>query len=416
VNGADVVVVGGGAAGILAAWRAAVLGARVHLLEKTNRLGTKILISGGGKCNITHDGPIEEVLSAFRANEARFIRPSCYRFTNQDILDLLSERGLRVMTREDGRVFPVDQTAKDVVRILGETLRDAGVTVSYETAVRRVIVKDEEIVGVQTKAGEIACSHLVVAVGGSSYPNSGASGDGYHWMREIGHTVLPIRPALAPMELEKPLAEMSGVALRDCTLLGRGQGKKVAEWRGDLLLTHRGVSGPNALGISREVAEAMERGPATLEVDLAPGDDFSHVDGAIQSAAKDHPRRRVSQAVQHWMPESLVGTFMALHETDPECIGANLDRNARRRLTGGIKGWNLGPVSHIPLEKGEVVAGGVELSEVEPNSMRSKRIRGLYLCGEILDVAGPVGGYNLQAAWATGYVAGETAAMDALER
>lgn len=408
------VVVGAGAAGIFAAWRAATLGARVLLLEKTSRLGTKILISGGGKCNITHDGPLEEVLRAFRANEARFIRPACYRFTNRQVVEMLTRRGLEVYTRPDGRIFPVHQTAKDVVAILGGYLDEARVTVRRECPVTGLRLTDGRVAGLETAAGEVAAERVVLAVGGSSYPNSGTTGDGWAWAKAAGHSIVKVRAALAPMylHLEPGRAEWSGVALRDCLLKARLD-KEIARWRGDLLFTHHGISGPVALGVSRVVAERFGEGDIRLEADLKPDVGFEATGESAKRWCHENPRRRVSGFVEDWVPARLVEPVLESAGIDPETVAGNLAQKARNRLVAVLKGWDLGVVRHVPLEKGEVVAGGVSLEEVDPQTMRSRRCDGLYLCGEILDIAGPVGGYNLQAAFATGYVAGETAAQDA---
>lgn len=402
-------MIGAGAAGILAALHAAELGARVLILEKTPRLGTKITISGGGKCNITHDGPLEDVLRAFRPNEARFIRPACYRFPPPRIVEMLTRKGLEVYTRPDGRIFPVDGTAKDVVRILTDYLHEAGVRVRLEAPVGELLGSSEGMNGVRLKSGEeIHCERVVLAVGGSSYPNSGTTGDGWPWVRKLGHTIVPIRAALAPMHVALPWEPPKGVALRGCILKARRSGKEVARWRGDLLFTHQGVSGPCALGISREVERAD-----TLEVDHLPDQSFEQVTASLVSFAQSGPRRLIAGFLEDFMPASIAALVMADSGLDPRLIGSGLDKKGRARLVERIKMWPLGAVTHVPLEKGEVVAGGVSLDEVDPQSMRSRRVPGLYLCGEVLDVAGPVGGYNLQAAWATGWVAGESAARDA---
>ncbi|RYG21388.1 FAD-dependent oxidoreductase, partial [bacterium] len=286
----DVVVVGAGAAGIFAAWRAASLGAKVVLVEKTARIGTKISISGGGKCNVAHAGPIEDVLKAFRPNEARFIRPACYRLKNDAIVKLMTDRGLRVYTRDDDRVFPIDQTAKDVVAILRGYLDDAGVEVRLETPVEEILATEGKITGVKlgraytrhggyknatygAKAllnevltaeprtparlpsegdGLIECPRVILATGGSSYPNSGTTGDGWPWVSALGHTVVKVRAALAPvyLRLEEKHVERSGIALRSPVLRARLNGKEIVKWQADLLFTHQGISGPAALGIS----------------------------------------------------------------------------------------------------------------------------------------------------------------------
>jgi predicted Rossmann fold flavoprotein len=421
----DVVVIGAGAAGIMAAYRAAELGARVVLLEKTERVGTKILISGGGKCNITHAGPIEDVLKEFRKNEARFIRPACYRWTNEHAVAFLTDRGLRVYTRDNGRVFPVDQTAKDVVHILQSRLDEVGVETRLNTPVTCIERDDLGVCGVRSPlsaggegvgGGElIETRRVILAVGGSSYPKSGTTGDGYPWAASLGHSIIKVRAALAPIALtETKWRQYSGVALRDCTLKARQNGKEVNRWRDDLLFTHFGVSGPTALGISREVAEAFENGPVTLEVDVLPDRTFESLTADLLAYAEEHPKRRVATYLDALLPSRLVEEMLRDAGIASETEFNKLTRTYRNKLVECLKGWRLGLVSDPMLTKGEVVAGGIALDEVDPQTMRSLKCPGLYLCGEALDIAGPVGGYNLQAAFSTGYVAGESAAGDLL--
>jgi predicted Rossmann fold flavoprotein len=406
-----VLVIGAGAAGIIAAWNAARLGARVTLLEKTTRLGTKILISGGGKCNIAHDGPMEDVLRAFRPNEARFIRPACYRFPNVAIVKMLTDRGLEVYTREDGRIFPVRQTAKDVVAILKSYLDDERVEVRLETPVHAVRRDEEGVCAVVVDSEQIPCRRVVLAVGGASYPSSGTTGDGYPWALALGHSLVPVKAALSPISMEiEGMDPRAGVAVRDKVLKARLRGKAFARWRHDLLFTHRGVSGPTVLGISREVAERQHEGPIELELDLAPDHSFETLTEWIKQWQAANPRRLLGGMLEEFVPRRLVPDLMAAAEIEPTMPASKLGQKARNRVVEVLKGWRLGKVREAIFEKGEVVAGGVALDEVDPQTMASLRCPGLYLCGEVLDVAGPVGGYNLQAAFATGFVAGESAA------
>jgi predicted Rossmann fold flavoprotein len=410
----DVVVVGAGAAGIMAAWRSATLGARTLLIEKTNRLGTKILISGGGKCNVAHDGELEDVLRAFRVNEARFIRPACYRLTNRQIVKMMTDRGLRVYTRPDGRIFPVDQSAKDVVAILAGYLADAGVEILMNTPVIGLLHEDGKILGVQTSERVFKSPKVVVATGGSSYPNSGTTGDAWPWARALGHRIVKVRAALAPIYIElEGMSPRAGVALRDVVLKARQGTKEIARWRGDLLFTHRGISGPTALGISRVVAEQMESGNVSHEVDLAPDQTFEELGRQLKDWADKNPKKLLAGLAEEFVPKSLAEDLLTSANL-ANLTSANFGAKAKNRLVETLKGWKLGPVRTVPLEKGECVAGGIDLAEVDPKTMKSKIVEGLYLCGEALDVAGPVGGYNLQAAFATGYVAGEEAATEAL--
>jgi predicted flavoprotein YhiN len=448
----DVIVVGGGAGGIFAAWRAAQLGARVILVEKTPRIGTKILISGGGKCNVAHSGPLQSVLSAFRPNEAAFIRSACFKLPNDKIIELMTEGGLRVYTRPDGRVFPIDQTAKDVVAILRNYLDDAGVEIRTESPVEELLTDDGGITGIrigksfQPHTGfnrgteprfgakallaevlseseserrnapgyVLGCKSLVLATGGSSYPNSGTTGDGWPWARKVGHHVVKVRAALAPIYLVEPNLELAGVAVRDCILKARTRGKEVVKWRGDLLFTHQGVSGPNALATSRVIAEAGESDVVSLEVDFAPSLPNDRLATTYLEWITSNPKRSVKSSLEEWVPNRLVEVLMARANVASDLACSKLEKKPRNRLLELLKGLPIGTVRHVPIEKGEVVAGGISLDEVDPKTMRSLKIEGLFLCGEVLDIAGPVGGYNLQAAFSTGFLAGESAAKLAL--
>jgi predicted Rossmann fold flavoprotein len=419
----EVIVVGGGAAGMLAAWRAATLGARVTLLEKKSRLGTKILISGGGKCNLTHAGEMEEIRRQFRSNEASFLKPAFYRFTNEDFLALLTSEGLNIYTRSDGRIFPVPPTdAKDVVEVLERQVRSAGVKVRLDCPVEKILVEERAVIGVQVDGKTLACSRLIVAVGGSSFPGTGCTGDGWRWLSELGHTIVKLTAALAPLYLDPtPPEEWSGIALRDCVLRARkansdgSTGKERMHWRGDLLFTHKGVSGPTALGVSREVAEAIPE-HSTVEVDLYPEASFEEVTARLLGQAQQNPKKTLLGLIEEApLPERLRKPLLESAKLDPAARCAQLTAKDRNRLANTLKGWQIGRVRAVPLERGEVVAGGVALDEVDAKTMASKKIRGLYLCGEVLDIAGPVGGYNLQAAWSTGVVAGDSVAQNAVE-
>ncbi|MBS1707038.1 MAG: NAD(P)/FAD-dependent oxidoreductase [Armatimonadetes bacterium] len=406
-----VAVVGGGAAGLIAAWRAASLGAEVDLFEKTGRLGTKILISGGGKCNITHDGPIENVLKSFRKNEALFLRPSFYRFKPEDILAILTSRGLTVYTRDDGRIFPVDQTAKDVVAILTQVVRESGARIHLNSPVSKLLRNSAGVRALLANDKEWEFDRIVLSVGGSSYPNSGTTGDGWPWAAELGHSIVPIRAALAPVALDpKPASDWAGVALRNVVVKGRQHSKEITRWRGDLLFTHQGLSGPTILGITRDIAERMDAGGVSIEVDFLPDLSFEELGREFLEVAAAHSKKHATSLIDPTIPSRLRPTILELAGIEPETVLSQIPKKARNRLIEIVKGWHLGVVSEVLLEKGEVVAGGISLTEVDPSTMESNKCPGLFLAGEVLDIAGPVGGYNLQAAWSTGFVAGESAA------
>ena len=263
------------------------------------------------------------------------------------------------------------------------------------------ITDDHRTIGVD----ELMADRIIVCAGGSSYPNSGTTGDGWRWTRSLGHTIVKTRAALAPIYLAEPQVDWSGVALRNVVIKAKGA-KEIARWEGDMLFTHQGISGPCALGISRLVAEALETTEVRLEVDLLPA---TKEEALTERFLNENPKTTVAKFLQEFLPDSLIARFAIDCQVDPMTPFGQLDRKSRHRLVTQVKSWFIGDVRAVPLEKGEVVAGGVSLDEVDPKTMESKLVSGLYLCGEILDVAGPVGGYNLQAAFATGFVAGESA-------
>ncbi len=407
------IIIGAGGAGIIAAWRASVCGAPVLLLERNGRTGTKILISGGGKCNITHAGSVDDVLAAFTPAERRFLKPALYRFSSDDVVKLMNAKGISTETRENGRVFPANGMAKNVMRVFNDLLRDERITVRLHTRVTGIGAEHGAVVSVKTDAGEIPARQVILATGGSSYPRTGTTGDGYRWAAALGHTVVPIRPALAPMVVDPPLPhDWQGIALRTCMVSAVHAGRRVASWRGDLLFTHEGLSGPCALEISRAAAGAMDHGPVHIVADIVPDITFDELDRMLSRAVSEHRQRSIGTVLDAWLPNRVVHGFLTSIGVDPQTRGYVLTREARRSIAHTLKEWDLGTVSRIPLERGEVTAGGVALNEVDPRTMRSRTVAGLYLCGEVLDIAGPIGGYNLQAAFSTGFVAGETAAME----
>ncbi|MEO8167482.1 MAG: NAD(P)/FAD-dependent oxidoreductase [bacterium] len=412
-----ILVIGGGAAGIIAAWKAASLGAEVILIERNKKPGIKLLISGGGKCNITHAGPMEDVFAAFIQKEARFLKPSFYKFSNDDVVRMIEERGVKTFVRPNGRVFPVSGNADDVVNALAEYLHATGVEVKLNARVRKILFEDGKVCGVGFENGEIRSSYVILATGGASYPKTGTTGDGFRWAQQLGHTIIPVRPALAPIGVRPSLrASWRGIALRDGRLMVFSGQKKLFEWDDDMLFTHEGISGPAALEVSRIAAETMQTQPVDLRFDFFPGKEFQVLDDELNSVILSQRDKMIATILDAWLPNRIVPDVLNSIEIDPTKRGHILTRDERKRIVQMLKSWSLGEVSRIDIERGEVTAGGVALTEVDPKSMRSRKAMGLYVCGEILDIAGPVGGYNLQAAFSTGFVAGESAGHDWLKQ
>jgi predicted Rossmann fold flavoprotein len=406
-----IVIIGAGGAGLIAAWRTAAHDVPTLLLERNKKSGIKILISGGGKCNVTHDGPLDEVLTAFSSRESRFLKHAFYRFSNADLIELLRQHGVPTITRPNGRVFPESNRAHDVVQVFEHIAQAPRSRIRFNASVNDVIVQDGAVVGVQSGGSVIPSSHIILATGGVSYPKTGSTGDGYRWAASAGHSLVPLAPALAPIGIKPPLpAVWRGIALRQGRLSVVQEERIVAYRDDDVLFTHEGVSGPAALELSNAAYHAAAHAPSELRFDFFPGKEFDVLDNDLLARIATERSRTIGTLLDAWLPNRMVDTLLANIGVDPSTRGYTLARDERRRIVHLLKGWTIGRVGYIEISRGEVTAGGISLAEIDPRTMRSTIVRGLYLCGEVLDVAGPVGGYNLQAAFSTGFVAGETAA------
>jgi predicted Rossmann fold flavoprotein len=415
-----IAIVGGGAAGIYAALGARSLGAEATILERNERIGIKILISGGGKCNITHDAAPGELEQGFIRREARFLRHALHELTAADVLEALHRNGVATLTRENGRVFPVSGRADDVLSAFERMLIEAGARVRTRCRVEGLLIDDGRVAGVRTDEGPEEFDAVIVATGGLSYRKVGTTGDGIAWARQAGHTIIPVRAALAPVYFPTPPpADWQGVALRDVVASVDCGGARARieregiplEWRDDLLLTHRGASGPSVLEISRAAALARELGATpALVVDLAPDASERELLAQWSARLERSGRTEVQTFVEAFVPRALVRFVL---QSAGVVLGRRMGeatRSERAAILATLKRWRVGEVGDVPLDRGEVTAGGVALNEVDPRTMSSKLIRGLFFAGEALDIAGSVGGYNLQAAFSTGWIAGINAA------
>jgi hypothetical protein len=431
-------IVGAGASGMLAAVSARLaargLGIgdaslRISLLERNPRPGAKIAISGGGHCNITHDGPVDTLLEKgfLRKNELRFVKPSIYAFTNEDLLAMLARYGVPTSAREDGRVFPVSGVARDVLEAIRRMLRDVSAEVVTGTRVDALEVPGERFL-LRAGDGRFEADAVILAAGGSAWGSSGTTGDGVRLASSVGHSIVTVIPALAPVFFTQPPDPgLVGVTLRGVGLVVES-GKLSDSRRGDLLVSHRGISGPACLSLSRSVAAMMAGGGEAprLFADLFP----CHDEPAVSAFLLGRSSRNGSQFVRTFLqrcplapdltspgaapggdtiPNAFVPEIMRRAGIDDGQTMSVLSRRQRRELVSVLKRFELGRARKVPLDKAEVSAGGVSLSEIDPKTMESRLHRRLYCCGELLDYAGEVGGFNLQAAFSTGWTAGRSA-------
>ena len=406
---AKVIVVGGGAAGLVAAWQAASRGHAVTLLEANGRLGVKLRISGGGKCNLTHEGPTKELLAAFGKDQARFLRPSLHAFDNGAVVDLLRREGVETYTRDNGRVFPLDRpgSATAVVAAFEALVRRAGVEVRTGARVTALRGRAPSLGGLLLDEVRLLADTFILATGGASYPETGTRGEVLGWLRGLGVPVQPWFPALAPIPLLRPRTAWEGVALRDGELrLNAGpEGRRLGAFAGDLVFTKAGISGPAALELSQVSERARREGAAWLTY-ATVRDLPEAVDGALQAEQRSNPRLAVATWLQRVLPERLVNPLLEEAGIPRTRMLKELPKADRKALVALATALPLGEPQSVPLARGEVAAGGVELGAVDPRTMALRGWENLRVCGELLDLDGPVGGYNLQAAFSTGYAAG----------
>jgi predicted Rossmann fold flavoprotein len=432
----SIIIIGGGAAGLAAAIsarRAAELagisreGCSITILERNRGIGTKIRLSGGGKCNVTHQGTPHEILEKgfLRRNEQRFLRHALFGFTNSDLLDLLLSQGVCTEARADGKVFPESGDASTVADAFEDLLHSSSVVVRPSSRVRSVEYHDK-LFYIRCSGTLFTADALILATGGVSYSRTGTSGDGLAIAAAFGHSVVEPSAALSPLfTIKQPPASLAGVALRSVGLVAVG-GERSVERKGDLLYTHRGFSGPVALSLSRDIAELLkESGSCQLFADFFP--DHKTVDleqlflrqtkknGAqmvrkfLQICPIAPPEGAFGTAPNGTIPTALVPYIMRQAGVQSEVTWSVLSKENRITLLGALKRFSLGRIREVQLDPGEVSAGGVSLSEVNPKSMQSRVAAKLFLCGELLDYAGEIGGYNLQAAFSTGWMAGANA-------
>ncbi|MGA9110790.1 MAG: NAD(P)/FAD-dependent oxidoreductase [Smithella sp.] len=431
----DIIVVGGGAAGLMAAGRAGELGAGVLLLEKTDSCGKKILVSGKTRCNLTNSADLKNFISMYGDN-GRFLFSAFHNFFRPELLAFLNNLGLATKVERGGRIFPVSDDAHDVVRVLKKYLSQNNVRVKLNTKVTGIIIKNNVACGVRTPQGEYFSKAVILATGGSTWPSTGSTGDGYKISAALGHNIVKLKPALVPLIVhEQKLAQsMQGVSLRnvrvtafqgkaasinstltpDC-VYGRGKKKSprhpVIESRfGEMLFTHFGLGGPIILLMSLSVAEALEKGPVSLLIDLKPALTPEQLHKRLQRDMDKSSKRKIGGIMKEYLPAKMIEPFIELTGIDKEKLAHQITALERGKIVEILKALRFNIRSPLALEKAIVTAGGVSLAEIEQRTMASRLINGLYFCGEVMDIDADTGGYNLQAAFSTGYMAGEKSA------
>lgn len=406
-NSYDCIIVGGGAAGMMAAITAAGLGKSTLLLEKMNRCGKKISITGKGRCNVTNNCTSDDFFANIPTNP-RFLYSAYAGFNSQDCMDFFERLGVPLKTERGNRVFPVSDKAEDIVRALEQGCEDHGVNRIY-SKVTEIIVEDGTVKGVRCGSRTYFAPSVLIATGGKSYPGTGSDGDGYRFAEELGHTVTDIKPSLVPIESDDDYCrDMMGLSLKNVvlTLKDTVKNKAVFSEMGEMLFTHFGVSGPLVLSASSHIPQ-VESGRYIFYIDLKPALDEKKLDERILRDFKEIPNRIFANSLSKLLPSKMIPTVVELSGIDGEKQVNSVTKQERQRLVSLLKAFPVHIRSFRPIAEAIVTSGGVKVSEVSPKTMESKLVKGLYFAGEVLDVDGYTGGFNLQIAFSTGCLAGE---------
>lgn len=400
-----VIVIGAGASGLVAAYFAAKRGNEVIVIEKNEKCGKKIYITGKGRCNITNDILPEDFLSNVVTNP-KFLTGAVYSFPPQKLMRFLEDGGLRLKTERGGRVFPLSDKASDVTKCLENYCKNAGVCFHFNEQVQEICVLQSTMSDVITDKARYACDACIVCTGGLSYPGTGSTGDGYGFAKRLGHTVVPVTAALCGINLkDTDTATLQGLSLKNVSVSAKRGGKEVGSFFGEMLFTHFGISGPCVLSLS-SLINRLPMSEIEIFIDLKPALDAQTLDKRILRDFEKYKNKMLIHALDELLPKSLVPVVVARSGILPSTPVNSVTKAQRGHLLETIKRFTLRPSSLRGIQESIVTAGGVDVREIHPKTMESKLVKGLYFCGEVLDVDAFTGGYNLQIAFSTGYAAG----------
>ena len=402
-----ILVVGGGAAGMMAAVTAARNGKKVRLIEKNEKLGKKLFITGKGRCNITNAADIEDLFSAVVSNP-KFLYSSFYSMTNDQVIDFFEELGVKTKVERGGRVFPESDHSSDVIRALEQEMKRLGVEIRLRAEAEEILAEDGRVTGVRLSSGkELHADAVIIATGGISYPSTGSTGDGYRFARECGHKVTDLSPALVPMEVKEWYArELMGLSLRNVEIRITDGKKKLYEEFGEMLFTHYGVTGPVILSASSIVGKKLKEHPLTLHIDLKPALTEEQLDKRMLREFEANHNRQFKNALDSLFPSKLKPVIVELSGIQEDKKVNEVTKEERLHFVRLIKDFSMTLTGMRGYNEAIITKGGVSVKEIDPGTMESKLVNGLYFAGEVLDLDAVTGGYNLQIAWSTGYLAG----------
>lgn len=407
---AKVIVIGAGAAGMMAAYAASLCGHEVLVLEKNEKAGKKIYITGKGRCNLTNASDLETVFASIVHN-GKFMYSSLYTFDNQAVMNFFESNGLAIKTERGNRVFPQSDHSSDVIRTLAQTLKKQGVEIKLHTEVTDLLQKDHRIIGVSVREGKkqenIYADAVICACGGQSYPSTGSDGTGYRLAASCGHTIQRPTPALVPLVTkESYIPELQGLSLKNVTVTIWNKKKKLYEDFGEMLFTHFGISGPLILSASSRVSDVLEKGPLSMEIDLKPALTVEQLDQRVQRDFQNNVNKAFKNAITGLLPSKMLPVVIALSGIDGERKVNSITKEERMNFVRLLKAFPCTIIGKRGWNEAIITRGGISVKEVNPSTMESKLVKGLYFAGEMLDVDALTGGFNLQIAWSTGYLAG----------
>ncbi|KUG03236.1 nad(fad)-utilizing dehydrogenase [hydrocarbon metagenome] len=409
-----VVVIGGGPAGMMAALNARAHGAQVVLIEKNQRVGKKLGITGKGRGNITSAVDRDEFIASFPGN-GRFLYSAFNEFSNHDLIEYFKGKGLETKVERGNRVFPQSERALDVVNLLYKNMLEVGVQILSGREVTGIWIESGRVAGVMMARDRMSADAVIIATGGLSYPVTGSTGDGYKWAQEAGHRIIDPRASLVPLvTVEGWVKELQGLSLKNVRASAwKTDGTQINEEFGEMLFTHFGVSGPIILSMSSDIGKclAREKKTVTLTIDLKPALSEEKLDERVQRDFLKYSRRNLKNSLGELLPNKLIPVIIALSGIDKEKECSRISREERGRLVKLLKALSMTVAATRPVAEAIVTAGGVDVKEVNPRTMESRLIGGLFFAGEVLDIDGYTGGFNLQAAFSTGHAAGKYAAL-----
>lgn len=405
----DVIVAGAGAAGLLAAGRAAELGAKVLVLEKMRSEGRKLLITGKGRCNITNNAEISEFVKHVFP-DGRFLRSAFSNYFSGDIIALLQKYGVESTLERGGRYFPESNKSMDVLQALLKWVKELGVEISCNQRVEKLVVENGQITGVRANGIFYAAQKVILATGGKSYPATGSTGDGYELARQVGHTIEKPIPALVPLETKGGVAQkLQGLNLKNVKAVIWVNGKKAGEDFGEMIFTHFGLSGPIILTLSRIAVTGLQNNQKVeITIDLKPALDEQKLDNRLIRDLNEHGKKQFENIFRNWLPASMIPVFIELLELNPEKECHQVTGTERKKIRNLMKNLRFEVSHNRSFKEAIITAGGVVTSQLNPKTMESKMVSGLYFAGEIIDLDAETGGYNLQIAWSTGWLAGNS--------